>query len=204
VAFYFFLWYALNIVYNIANKNALNALPLPWTVGAAQLGAGSLWVGLQWALRLRAAPRLEPGALSRALPVAFFHGGGQLATVLSLGAGAVSFTHIVKAAEPLFSAAVAAAAFGQVFRPQVYAALAPVVGGVAVACATELDFSWLSFAAAMASNAFFALRANYSKVRGLRNHSLYFSSDGKSSLLPPPWRQAPSLCVARHYSTVNE
>eukprot|EP00611_Tribonema_gayanum_P027030 TRINITY_DN6575_c0_g1_i5.p1 TRINITY_DN6575_c0_g1~~TRINITY_DN6575_c0_g1_i5.p1 ORF type:complete len:409 (+),score=155.03 TRINITY_DN6575_c0_g1_i5:122-1228(+) len=164
VAFYFALWYALNIAYNIANKRALNALPLPWTVGTAQLGAGAVWVGAQWLLRIRAAPVLERGALRRVLPVAAFHGGGQVATVLSLGAGAVSFTHIVKAAEPLFSALVAAVAFGQVFKPQVYAALLPVVGGVAVACAKELNFSWVSFVAAMSSNLFFALRANYSKV----------------------------------------
>jgi solute carrier family 35, member E1 len=46
----------------------------------------------------------------------------------------------------------------------VYAALLPVVGGVALACLKELDFSWVSFGAAMASNLLFALRANFSKV----------------------------------------
>ena len=45
-----------------------------------------------------------------------------------------------------------------------YAALLPVVGGVALACLKELDFSWVSFGAAMASNLLFALRANFSKV----------------------------------------
>ena len=39
--------------------------------------------------------------------------------MLSLGAAAVSFTHIVKAMEPFFSALVAAVAFRQVFKPQV-------------------------------------------------------------------------------------
>jgi len=29
---YFALWYGLNIGYNIYNKKALNALPLPWTM----------------------------------------------------------------------------------------------------------------------------------------------------------------------------
>ena len=36
-------------------------------------------------------------------PIAFFHTIGHTMTVVSLGAGAVSFTHIVKAAEPFFS-----------------------------------------------------------------------------------------------------
>lgn len=58
-----------------------------------------------------------------------------MATVLSLGAGSVSFTHVVKAMEPFFSAVVAGVWFRQVFRWQVYAALLPVVAGVSLACA---------------------------------------------------------------------
>lgn len=85
---------------------------------------------------LRSRPgKLTSSGAGRLTPVAFFHGGGQLATVLSLGAGAVSFTHVVKAMEPLFSALVAAVWFRQVFRWQVYAALIPVVAGVSLACA---------------------------------------------------------------------
>jgi solute carrier family 35, member E1 len=107
------------VTYNISNKHALTALPLPWTIGTLQLGIGSIWVALQWALRIRAAPTVTSDGLKRAIPAAAFHGGGQLATVVSLGAGAVSFTHIVKAAEPLFSAGVAAVCFRQIFKPQV-------------------------------------------------------------------------------------
>lgn len=133
---YFALWYALNVWYNIVNKRVLNALALPVSVAVAQLGIGSLWVLIQWFIGLRT----QPGALTaagakRLTRVAFFHGGGQLATVLSLGAGAVSFTHVVKAMEPFFSAIVAAVCFRQVFRWQVYASLLPVVAGVSLACA---------------------------------------------------------------------
>ncbi len=133
---YFGLWYALNVWYNIVNKKVLNALPLPSSVAVLQLGIGSLWVGTQWLLGIRAPPgKLTSAGAARLTPVAFFHGGGQLATVLSLGAGAVSFTHVVKAMEPFFSALVAAAWFRQVFRWQVYASLVPVVAGVSIACA---------------------------------------------------------------------
>lgn len=132
---YFALWYILNIWYNIVNKKVLNAVGMPVSVAVAQLGIGSLWVGLQWAVGLRRRPGSLAGTgLARVAPVALFHGGGQLATVLSLGAGAVSFTHVVKAMEPFFSALVAAVCFGQVFRPQVYASLMPVVSGVSLAC----------------------------------------------------------------------
>ncbi|CAM9958945.1 unnamed protein product [Ectocarpus sp. 12 AP-2014] len=162
---YFGLWYALNVWYNIVNKKVLNALPLPSSVAVLQLGIGSLWVGTQWLVRARTPPgKLAATGAARLTPVAFFHGGGQLATVLSLGAGAVSFTHVVKAMEPFFSALVAAVWFRQIFRWQVYASLLPVVAGVSLACAKEINFSWVSFLAAMASNLLFACRANFSKA----------------------------------------
>ncbi|CAM9460581.1 unnamed protein product, partial [Ectocarpus sp. 13 AM-2016] len=133
---YFGLWYALNVWYNIVNKKVLNALPLPSSIAVLQLGIGSLWVGTQWLVRARTPPgKLAATGAARLTPVAFFHGGGQLATVLSLGAGAVSFTHVVKAMEPFFSALVAAVWFRQIFRWQVYASLLPVVAGVSLACA---------------------------------------------------------------------
>jgi len=47
---------------------------------------------------------------------------------------------------------------------KVYAALIPVVLGVAIACYTDVSFSWLSFTTAMASNFAFTLRSNYSKM----------------------------------------
>jgi len=83
--------------------------------------------------------------------------------MISLGAGPVSFTHIVKALEPFFSAMVSALVFRKWMRPQVYATLLPVVGGVGYACLKERSFSWISFYAAMASNLLFAMRAVYSK-----------------------------------------
>jgi len=104
------------------------------------------------------APQLQP-----LVTVGFWHGIGQVATVLSLGAGAVSFTHIVKALEPFFSAMVSAVVSHEVLKPQVYATLLPVVGGVALAVAAELSFSWWAFGTALGSNLAFALRAVLSK-----------------------------------------
>jgi solute carrier family 35 protein E1 len=93
-----------------------------------------------------------------------YHALGQLASMISLGAGPVSFTHIVKAMEPFFSAIVSGVYFHKWMPYQVYATLIPVVCGVGYACLKELNFSWLAFGAAMASNLFFALRAVMSKL----------------------------------------
>ena len=76
----------------------------------------------------------------------------------------MSMTHVVKALEPLFSAAVNAVVRGEILPLPVYAALIPVVGGVAVAIATDLSFNPLSFSAAMTSNLFSGLRAVLSKA----------------------------------------
>lgn len=133
-------------------------------VGTIQFGVGALYCGLVWLLGLRPFPKLTESGKSAVARVGLFHSLGQLATVLSLGAGPVSFTHIVKAMEPFFSAVVSGLFFNKWMSPQVYATLIPVVGGVGYACLKELSFSWLAFGAAMASNLFFALRAVMSKL----------------------------------------
>ncbi|GKZ00476.1 hypothetical protein MPSEU_001000100 [Mayamaea pseudoterrestris] len=165
VGFYFGLWYLLNIFYNIFNKKLLNVMPAPLTIGSIQLAIGSAYVAALWLLRLRPAPFLNSSdAIKQFAHVGFWHAFGQETTMVSLCAGAVSFTHIVKALEPFFSSVVSALAFKQWMPLPVYLSLVPVVGGVGYACLKESAFSWLAFSAAMLSNLAFALRAVLSKV----------------------------------------
>lgn len=82
----------------------------------------------------------------------------HVTAVLSLGAGAVSFTHIVKAAEPVFTAGFSAALLGQTFAAPVYLSLLPIIAGVSLASLKELSFSWMAFGNAMGSNTASALR----------------------------------------------
>jgi solute carrier family 35 protein E1 len=160
---YFALWYILNIVYNIVNKKYLNVIPAPLTVGSLQFLVGSLYSILLWVTKIRAAPVLTSKGNSEVNKVGFYHMMGQELSMMSLGAGPVSFTHIVKALEPFFSAVVSAVVFGKWMHPMVYVTLIPVVGGVAYACLKERSFSWLAFWTAMGSNLAFALRAVVSK-----------------------------------------
>lgn len=78
--------------------------------------------------------------------------------MISLGAGAVSFTHIVKAAEPVFTAGFSAALLGQTFALPVYLSLLPIIAGVSLASLKELSFSWMAFGNAMGSNTASSLR----------------------------------------------
>lgn len=160
---YFALWYALNVVYNIVNKKVLNVLPAPLTVGSLQFGIGGIYAAILWISRLRAFPELTTKGKEICWKIGAYHSSGQLLSMVSLGAGPVSFTHIVKALEPFFSALVSALVFKKWMKPQVYATLIPVVGGVGYACMKEKSFSWLAFNTAMSSNVAFALRAVVSK-----------------------------------------
>ena len=141
----------------------LNVWPAPLTVGTIQFGIGALYVLAVWLVGLRPTPTLSEEGKTAVANVGLWHALGQLASMISLGAGPVSFTHIVKALEPFFSAVVSGIFFGKWMKPQVYATLLPVVGGVGYACLKERSFSWLAFGAAMASNVAFALRAVLSK-----------------------------------------
>lgn len=90
--------------------------------------------------------------------LAGYHTVAHVTAVLALGAGAVSFTHIVKAAEPVFTAGFSAVILGQIFAAPVYLSLVPVIAGVALASMKELSFSWVAFGNAMGSNTASALR----------------------------------------------
>ena len=101
VGSFFALWYALNIGYNIYNKNVLTIAPgLTWTIALLQLFMGLLYVIPVWVLGIRKTPELTGSEIKALLPVAVSHLLTHIGAIISLGAGAVSFTHIVKAAEP--------------------------------------------------------------------------------------------------------
>lgn len=160
----FSLWFALNIGYNIYNKKVLNMVPeLTWIVALFQLFLGLFYVFPVWALGIRKAPILTNDDIKSLLPVAVLHTLTHLGAVVSLGAGAVSFTHIVKAAEPAVSAALSAVFLKSFLPLPVYLSLLPVMGGVALASLTELSFNWLSFGAAMVSNVASAARGIFGK-----------------------------------------
>lgn len=160
---YFALWYLFNIGYNIYNKQALNALDYPWTIATIQMATGILYFVPLWLLGLRKAPKLSGDDLKTLLPIALCHTGVHVGAVIALGAGAVSFAHIVKASEPVVTCVVNALLLGEILPAKVYATLLPIIGGVAIASMKELSFTFLALAAAMLSNVSSSLRGVLSK-----------------------------------------
>lgn len=163
VGFYFALWYLFNIGYNIYNKQALNLLDYPWTIATIQMATGIAYFVPMWLLGLRKAPKLNASEIKTLIPIAFCHTGVHVGAVIALGAGAVSFAHIVKASEPVVTCALNALLLGQILPLPVYLTLLPIIGGVAIASMKELSFTFLALASAMLSNVSSAARGVLSK-----------------------------------------
>jgi solute carrier family 35 protein E1 len=160
---YFALWYLFNIGYNIYNKQALNALAYPWTIATIQMATGIAYFLPLWVLGLRKAPKLSAADLKTLFPIALCHTGVHVGAVIALGAGAVSFAHIVKASEPVVTCGLNALLLGEVLPLPVYLTLLPIIGGVAIASMKELSFTVLALASAMLSNVSSAARGVLSK-----------------------------------------
>lgn len=163
VGSYFALWYLFNIAYNIYNKQALNVLSYPWTVATIQMATGILYFAPLWLLGLRKAPKLSMDDYKTLFPIALCHTGVHVGAVIALGAGAVSFAHIVKASEPVVTCALNAVLLGQILPVSVYMTLLPIIGGVGIASLKELSFTWLALGSAMLSNVSSAARGVLSK-----------------------------------------
>ena len=174
---------------NIYNKRALNLLGgakggLVWTVSMIQLLVGVLWVVPLWILGIRKAPKMTAGNWAEIAPVGVWSAGAHGGSVLGLGAGAVSFAQILKACEPAFSAVNEVIFLREVQAWQVYMTLIPIIGGVGLASAGELSFSWLAVIACMIANQCAALKA----VQG-------------KSVMKKAW--AKSMGAANQYGVVN-
>mmetsp|Transcript_28885 Transcript_28885/g.42817 ORF Transcript_28885/g.42817 Transcript_28885/m.42817 type:complete len:390 (+) Transcript_28885:62-1231(+) len=160
---YFALWYLFNIGYNIYNKQALNVLDYPWTIATIQMATGIAYFVPVWLLKIRKAPKLSVSDLKTLFPIALCHTGVHVGAVIALGAGAVSFAHIVKASEPVVTCALNALFLGEVLPLPVYLTLLPIIGGVAIASMKELSFTFLALASAMLSNVSSSARGVLSK-----------------------------------------
>lgn len=160
---YFALWYLFNIAYNIYNKKALNLLDYPWTIATIQMFTGIFYFVPLWLTGLRKAPKLSNADLKTLFPIALCHTGVHIGAVIALGAGAVSFAHIVKASEPVVTCGLNALLLKEVLPLPVYLTLLPIIGGVAIASMKELSFTFLALGAAMLSNVSSSARGVLSK-----------------------------------------
>ncbi|GKV01009.1 hypothetical protein SLEP1_g13608 [Rubroshorea leprosula] len=161
--FFFFMWYFLNVIFNIINKKIYNYFPYPYFVSVIHLFVGVVYCLVSWAVGLPKRAPIDSKLLKLLIPVAVCHALGHVTSNVSFAAVAVSFTHTIKALEPFFNAAASQFILGQSIPFTLWLSLAPVVIGVSMASLTELSFNWTGFISAMISNISFTYRSIYSK-----------------------------------------
>ncbi|GLT82808.1 hypothetical protein SLE2022_011470 [Rubroshorea leprosula] len=161
--FFFFMWYFLNVIFNIINKKIYNYFPYPYFVSVIHLFVGVVYCLVSWAVGLPKRAPIDSKLLKLLIPVAVCHALGHVTSNVSFAAVAVSFTHTIKALEPFFNAAASQFILGQSIPFTLWLSLAPVVIGVSMASLTELSFNWTGFISAMISNVSFTYRSIYSK-----------------------------------------
>ncbi|KAK6917608.1 Sugar phosphate transporter domain [Dillenia turbinata] len=161
--FFFFMWYFLNVIFNILNKKIYNYFPYPYFVSVVHLSVGVVYCLISWAVGLPKRAPIDSNLLKLLIPVAVCHALGHVTSNVSFAAVAVSFTHTIKSLEPFFNAAASQFILGQTIPLTLWLSLAPVVIGVSMASLTELSFNWTGFISAMISNISFTYRSIYSK-----------------------------------------
>lgn len=142
----------------------LNKWSYPWILSTIQLGTGSLYCLVQWVLGIREKPNVTPKLIKAMILPTLAHLVGHVSTCIAFSYVAVSFAHIIKAAEPLFGAFGSAVVLGDVYSPAVYLSLLPIIAGVSLSAVTEISFAWPGFLFAMLSNLAFAARNVFSKL----------------------------------------
>ncbi|ORM41252.1 Glucose-6-phosphate/phosphate translocator [Babesia sp. Xinjiang] len=159
------IWYGLNVTHIMISKSLLSDLPLPWSVCAFEFLVGWLFAGLFWGTGFRKMPRFPSMCafvkifLPLGIATVFLHCG----TIISMALGTVSFTTVIKSAEPVATAALSILLLKDYLNVYVYLSLIPIVAGVALASANELHFNTWSFLCALLSNVFEASRAIFTK-----------------------------------------
>ena len=88
---------------------------------------------------------------------------GHVSACVAFSKMAVSFTHVIKAAEPVFSVILSGPLLGATYSPAVWASLIPIVLGCSMAAMKEVSFSISGFNGAMISNVAMVLRNITSK-----------------------------------------
>ena len=162
--FYIGIWYTFSTLYSIENKIRLNLLNLPYFQSFLSLGTGTIFINILWLLKLRKKPNINKQKLIKYLPLSFFHSIGHISAVIAVSGGAVSFTQIVKAAEPVFTCGLNWIILGSTINLSAFISLISLVLGVSLASISSLTFTWISFWGSMVSNIAFAARNVCSRV----------------------------------------
>ena len=140
----------------------------PWTTSTVQLFIGLLYALPLWAFKLRKMPNVTKDDLMKLLPIAGLNAFGHTCAVIAMFEhGGGSFTHVIKASEPVVSVILNLLINKIVPKPFTAASLLPITYGVAYASTLgnlnpktmSKELTTKAAVMAMGSNVGFALRS---------------------------------------------
>ena len=130
----FAAWYAFNAGYNVYNAYMKKDFAMPWATSVAQLLVGMIYALPLWISGIRALPQLTMGDIKLLFPIALLNAAGHTAAVIAMfQKGGGSFTHVIKASEPVVSTILNFAINKIVPAPFTAMSLLPITYGVAYA-----------------------------------------------------------------------
>lgn len=164
----FVMWYGFNAGYNVYNAFMKVDLQKPWFISTVQLLVGLMYAAPLWATGVRALPKLTVEDVKLLLPIAALNAFGHAAAVCAMfEKGGGSFTHVIKASEPVVSVILNGLINKITPKPLTAISLLPITYGVAYAStlgnlnAATMSKELTTKAAKMAmfSNVAFSLRS---------------------------------------------
>ncbi len=164
----FFLWYAFNAGYNVYNAFVKKDFQYPWATSSAQLLIGLFYAIPLWITGVRNLPKLTFDDILRLLPIACLNAGGHCCAVIAMfEKGGGSFTHVIKASEPVVSVLLNLLVNKEVPKPLTAISLLPITYGVAYAStlgnlnvnSMHKELTTKAAKMAMGSNFAFAMRS---------------------------------------------
>ena len=168
LAIMFTIWYGFNAAYNVYNAMVKKSYPYPLAIAASQLGVGLLYAFPMYIMKLRTIPSLNFDDFMKVLPIALLNVAGHTCTVVAMfEKGGGSFTHVIKASEPVVSVLLGIILQGKIPKPLTALTLVPITYGVAYASTLgnlnpetmKKELTTKAAKLAMLSNVAFSLRS---------------------------------------------
>eukprot|EP00045_Choanoeca_perplexa_P008406 m.77686 g.77686 ORF g.77686 m.77686 type:complete len:325 (+) comp14482_c0_seq4:27-1001(+) len=163
----FTVWYASSLVTDTLNKQIQTEIKAPATLTFFQFLTGGIVTAiLMRHLQVVNFIPLRKDQMPPLYQIAACWTVGFLATNMSFGVakkGSVSFTHAVKATEPVFLVVIASLFFNRSFPLAVWLSLLPIVLGIGIVAVSDLSFTALSMAITFLANTCFVLRSLFVK-----------------------------------------
>lgn len=169
----FIFWYAFNAGYNVFNNYVKLELFYPYAIASSQLVVGLFYAIPLWVLGLRTTPNLNLNDIITLTPIAILNMAGHVFAVVAMfQKGGGSFTHVIKASEPVVSVIVGLLMFGTIPKPLTAISLLPITYGVAYASTLgnlsvevmQKELTSTAAVLAMGSNIAFCLRSALRKT----------------------------------------